>query len=136
MQTDSGRCIVNPEMNYGLLRQMCEQAEYVIGMDARISNLTLMAMEQWRLEQPFNIYTQSKVHTFLNLQTKERKKCRWVNSEFEAIEKVRKAVQDGKTVAITSELTREGRKGEIVGECSSKNGEWYATNRHSRCRMG
>jgi len=111
MQTDSGRCIVNPEMNYGLLRQMCEQAEYVIGMDARISNLTLMAMEQWRLEQPFNIYTQSKVHTFLNLQTKERKKCRWVNSEFEAIEKVRKAVQEGKTVAITSELTRDGRKG-------------------------
>ena len=59
---DGGGCINIPELNNGILRQLIEKANLVVGMDARLSNLSLQTLEAWRVEDKvFDIYTQSKV---------------------------------------------------------------------------
>ena len=59
--TDPGGCVMNPEMNNSILRYLVEQAKLVVGMDARLSNLSLQTLETWRQEKTYDIYTQSKI---------------------------------------------------------------------------
>ena len=102
---DGGGCIVNPELANGILRQLVERAELVIGMDARMSNLTLQALEEWRVEDKvFDIYTQSKIKPWNN------KNFTLVDSTEMAINYVREAVSKGKRVAVVSELDRSGKR--------------------------
>ena len=101
---DGGGCIVNPEFNNGILRQLVEKADLVVGMDARLSNLSLQALETWRVEDDvFDIYTQSKVKPWNN------KKFTIVDSTEMTMNYIREAVSKGKKVAVVSELDRSGR---------------------------
>ena len=102
---DGGGCIVNPEKANGILRQLVEKAELVVGMDARLSNLSLQALEEWRVEDKvFDIYTQSKIKPWNN------KNFTMVDSMEMAINYVREAVAKGKRVAVVSELKRSGKR--------------------------
>lgn len=96
--TDSGGCVRNPSLVDGILRELVEQAELVVGMDARISNLTLQTLEHWRMDKPFDIYTQSKVKPFYDHQ------CTIVHSLANGVETVVDAIREGKRVAVVSEL--------------------------------
>ena len=73
-------------------------------MDARLSNLSLQALETWRVEDDvFDIYTQSKVKPWNN------KKFTIVDSTEMTMNYIREAVSKGKKVAVVSELDRSGR---------------------------
>jgi len=101
---DGGGCIMNPEKANGILRQLVETAELVVGMDARLSNLSLQALEEWRVEDKvFDIYTQSKIKPWNN------KNFTMVDSTEMVINYVREAVSKGKRVAVVSELDRKGK---------------------------
>jgi len=101
---DNGGCIKNPEMCNAILRQVVEKAELVVGMDARLSNLSLQCLETWRVEDKiFDIYTQSKVKPW------NQRNFTMVDSTEMAINYIREAVYKGKRVAVVSELDRKGR---------------------------
>ncbi|MFL2715792.1 MAG: hypothetical protein ACJ0FF_00095 [Gammaproteobacteria bacterium] len=100
-----GGCIMNPELANGILRQLVEKAELVVGMDARLTNLSLQALEHWRVEDKvFDIYTQSKIKPW------NTKTFTMVDSTEMAINYVREAVAKGKRVAVVSELDRSGKR--------------------------
>ena len=100
-----GGCIINPELANGILRQLVEKAELVVGMDARLTNLSLQALEHWRVEDKvFDIYTQSKIKPW------NTKTFTMVDSTEMAINYVREAVAKGKRVAVVSELDRSGKR--------------------------
>jgi hypothetical protein len=102
---DGGGCIINPGLANGILRQLVEKAELVVGMDARLSNLSLQALEHWRVEDKvFDIYTQSKIKPW------NTKTFTMVDSTEMAINYVREAVAKGKRVAVVSELDRGGKR--------------------------
>ena len=100
---DGGGCINNPSLANNIIRQLIEKAELVVGMDARISNLSLQTLETWRMKETFDIYTQSKVKPF------NKHHFTFVDSTQRSLEYVRKAVNEGKKVAIVSELQRTGK---------------------------
>ena len=102
---DGGGCIINPGLANGILRQLVEKAELVVGMDARLSNLSLQALEHWRVEDKvFDIYTQSKIKPW------NTKTFTMVDSTEMAINYIREAVAKGKRVAVVSELDRTGKR--------------------------
>ena len=100
---DGGGCIINPEFNNGILRQLVEKAELVIGMDARLSNLSLQALETWRDDGTFDVYTQSKIKPWNN------RHFTIVDSSEMTLNYIREAVGKGKRVAVVSELDRSGK---------------------------
>jgi len=101
---DGGGCIMNPEKNNGILRQLIERANLVVGMDARLSNLSLQALETWRVEDNvFDIYTQSKVKPW------NQRNFTMIDSSEMALNYIREAVRNGKKVAVVSELDRSGK---------------------------
>ena len=90
--------IRNPSWQNDALVQLIENAELVVGLDARISNLSLYMLEHFRRDQTFDIYTHDTVkpfkdHTF----TFTSDLPAFLNG---VIEKVRA----GERVAIVSEL--------------------------------
>ena len=98
---DGGSCIMHPEKNNGILRQLIERANLVVGMDARLSNLSLQALETWRVEDNvFDIYTQSKVKPW------NQRNFTMIDSSEMALNYIREAVRNGKKVAVVSELDR------------------------------
>ncbi|MDA9001456.1 hypothetical protein N9J66_05305 [Gammaproteobacteria bacterium] len=102
--TDGGGCIQNPHKANHILRDIVERAGLVVGMDARLSNLSLQALEIWREKDGvFDIYTQSKVKPWTG------KTFTMVDNKELTLNYIREAVRNGKKVAIVSELTRGGR---------------------------
>ena len=102
--TDGGGCVLNPHKANHVLRDIVERAELVVGMDARLSNLTLQAMEIWREKDGvFDIYTQSKVKPWIG------KNFTMVDTKELTLNYIAEAVRKGQKVAIVSELTRGGK---------------------------
>lgn len=101
--TESGDCIKDPEKNNSILRYLVEKADLVVGMDARLSNLSLQTLEAWRPEKTYDIYTQSKIQPWLG------KTFTMVDNKQITMNYIYEAVSKGKKVAIVSELTRSGR---------------------------
>lgn len=104
--TDSGGIVRNPSLCDNILRELVEQAELVIGMDARLSNLSLQTLEHWRMDKPFDIYTQSKVKPFIDHH------CTIVHSIATGVEAVVSAIESGHRVAVVSELDCSANKKE------------------------
>ena len=99
---DNRSIMIRPEYTDGILRKLVERAELVIGMDARISDLTIQALEHWRDENVFDLYQQSKIKPW------EQHNITMVESFETAIDYIITAVRKGQRVAVVSELDRSG----------------------------
>ena len=99
---DNRSIMVNPENTDGILRKLVERAELVIGMDARISDLSIQALEHWRQEKVFDLYQQSKIKPW------ENHYITMVDNFETTLDYIITAVNKGQRVAVVSELDRTG----------------------------
>jgi len=98
------KIIKNPAQANEIIKRLVARADLVVGLDARITNLTLQCLEYWRPEETFDIYTQSKVLPFKDHH------FTFVDSLQAGISKIIEAVNRGKRVAVVSELDNDNRK--------------------------
>ena len=101
--TDNREIIQNPFLINSILSRLVEKAELVVGLDARISDITLMALEELRTEPIFDLYQQSTIEPW------QQHEIIMVDGLERTLQHIIEAVKDGKRVAVTSELDRSGK---------------------------
>ncbi len=87
-----------PSLVNQILKHIIQNAKLVVGLDARLSNLTLNCLESWRKDEDFTIYTQQTVKPFKD------HRFTFVNDLHYSVHQIIDAVKQGKKVAVVSEL--------------------------------
>ena len=101
--SDNRQILLDPEKTNHILRHLVEEAELVVGLDARISDITVMALEHWRNEKVFDLYTQSKIKPW------KKHQITMVENLETTLDYIITAVNKGQRVAVVSELSRDAK---------------------------
>ncbi len=94
---------LTPSLVNQIMKHIIQNAKLVVGLDARISNLTLRCLEEWR-DEKFTIYTQQTVKPFKD------HRFTFVDDLHYSVHQIIQAIKQGKKVAVVSELDCKSKK--------------------------
>lgn len=102
---NGGGCIPNPSQANTILRKIVERADLVIGLDARISDLSLSCIEAWKPDVSFDIYQ----HPIDQVLPFRNHTCTITNSIEQTIHTIIEAVGNGNRVGVVTDLDNDRR---------------------------